>query len=139
MSDQHITAKTREANRASSTMRTLWNTAATAMSLLLTQTTLAQETRESICIPVDLTVRSESVQLRCASEILDGAGIVRFFAVPTTNAVFAGHFLSTAKSAQINGKPVLVQYQTRAWSSEGPPSAGCEIKECRAAVAISIR
>src|SRR6266478_881920 len=44
------------------------------VSLLLSQTIWAQETRETPCAPVDVTSFRDRVQLQCADEVRDGGG-----------------------------------------------------------------
>src|SRR5438093_6850424 len=68
--------------------------AAIAMGLLLlTQTTWAQETRETTCAPVDVTSLRDRVQLQCAEEVRDAGENVRLFVVPAADADFANRFL----------------------------------------------
>jgi hypothetical protein len=111
---------------------------AIAMGLLLvTQTTWAQETRETPCAPVDVTSFRDRVQLQCADEVRDGGETVRLFVVPAADAEFAGRFLNTANAALVGGRVLVVQYQGRSLLP-GEPSPSCG-KACRLVVAISIR
>lgn len=112
--------------------------AAIAMgSLLFTQPTWAQETREAICAPVDVTSSRDRVQLQCADEVRDGGEYVRSFAVPAAEAVFADRFLNTANTALAAGRLLVVQYLGKSMLP-GDPTPSCG-KECRLVVAISIR
>ena len=112
--------------------------AAIAMGLLLlTQTTWAQEIRETPCAPVDVTSFRDRVQLQCAEEVRDAGENVRLFVVPAADAEFAGRFLNTANAALVGGRVLVVQYQGRSLLP-GEPSPGCG-KACRLVVAISIR
>src|SRR5882762_9778387 len=112
--------------------------AAIAMGvLLLTQTTWAQETRETPCAPVDVTSFRDRVQLQCAQEVRDGGETVRLFVVPAADAEFADRFLNTANAALVGGRALVVQYQRRSLLL-GEPSPNCG-KACRLVVAISIR
>jgi len=105
--------------------------------LLLTQTTWAQETREAVCAPVDVSALRDRVQLQCADEVRDGGESVRLFVVPAADAEFANRFLSTASAALVGGRVLVVQYQGRSLLP-GEPSPSCG-KGCRLVVAISIR
>ena len=111
--------------------------AAIAMGLLLTHTTWAQETRETMCAPVDVTSFRDRVQLQCADEVRDGGETVRLFVVPAADAEFAGRFFNTVSAALIGGRVLVVQYQGRSLLS-GERSSSCG-KACRLVVAISIR
>jgi len=112
--------------------------AAIAMvSLLLSQTTWAQEIRETSCAPIDVTSFRDRVQLQCADEVRDGGETVRLFVVPAADAEFAGRFLNTANAALVGGRVLVVQYQGRSLLP-GEPSPSCG-KACRLVVAISIR
>jgi hypothetical protein len=105
--------------------------------LLLTQTTGAQEIRETPCAPVDVTSFRDRVQLQCADEVRDGGETVRLFVVLAADAEFAGRFLNTANAALVGGRVLVVQYQGRSLLP-GEPSPSCG-KTCRLVVAISIR
>ena len=107
------------------------------VSLLLSQTIWAQETRETPCAPVDVTSFRDRVQLRCADEVRDGGENVRLFAVPAADSEFAGRFLNTANAALVGERVLVVQYQGKSLlPGESSPSCG---KGCRLVVAISIR
>ena len=107
------------------------------VSLSLSQTPWAQETRETICVPVDVTSLRDRVQLRCADEARDGGENVRLFVVPAAEAGFADRFLNTATTALANGRVLVVQYLGKSMLP-GDPTPTCG-KECRLVVAISIR
>ncbi len=107
------------------------------LSLLLSQTNWAQETRETTCAPVDVTSLRDRVQLQCAEEVRDAGENVRLFAVPAADAEFAGRFFNTVSAALIGGRVLVVQYQGRSLLS-GERSSSCG-KACRLVVAISIR
>jgi len=107
------------------------------VSLLLSQTIWAQETRETPCAPVDVTSFRDRIQLQCADEVRDGGETVRLFVVPAADAEFAGRFFNTVSAALIGGRVLVVQYQGRSLLS-GERSSSCG-KACRLVVAISIR
>jgi len=112
--------------------------AAIAMGLLLlTQTTWAQETRQTTCAPVDVTSLRDRVQLQCKEEVRDAGENVRLFAVPAADADFANRFLNTATAALVGERVLVVQYQGGSLLP-GEPSLSCG-KACRLVVAISIR
>jgi hypothetical protein len=107
------------------------------LALLLAQTAWAQETRETICAPVDVSAFRDRVQLQCAEVVRDGSESVRLFAVPAADAEFANRFLNMASAALVGGRVLVVQYQGKSiLPGDTRPSCG---KECRLVVAISIR
>ena len=108
------------------------------VSLFLTQTARAQETREAICAPVEVNVSRDGILLRCANDVLDGGGIVRTFAVSAADAEFADRFLNTAKAAVAGGRGLAVRYHAGSLLPRNPPAPGCG-KECRLVDSISIR
>ena len=118
-------------------MQNTLRVAIATVSILLTQTSWAQETRETPCAPVDVTSFRDRVQLQCADEVRDGGETVRLFVVRAADAEFAGRFFNTVSAALIGGRVLVVQYQGRSLLS-GEPSSGCG-KACRLVVAISIR
>jgi len=117
-------------------MRNTLHAAILIVPLLLTQTAWAQETREAICAPVDVTSLRDRVQLQCADAVRDGGETVRLFAVPAAEAAFADRFLNTATTALANGRMLVVQYLGTSMLPGTPTPCG---KECRLVVAISIR
>lgn len=107
------------------------------VSLLLSQTIWAQETREAFCAPVDVSSLRDRVQLQCADDVRDGGESLRLFVVPAADAEFANRFLNTASAALVGGRVLVVQYRGRSLlPDESSPSCG---KGCRLVVAISIR
>jgi len=107
------------------------------VSLSLSQPPWAQETRETICAPVDVTSLRDRVQLQCADDVRDGGENVHLFAVPAADAEFANRFLNAASAALVGGRVLVVRYQAGSLLP-GEPSPSCG-KECRLVVAISIR
>jgi len=107
------------------------------VSILLTLTAWAQETREATCEPAEVKVVRDRVELRCASDMRDGGENVSLYAVPAADAEFANRFLNAASSALVGGRLLLVQFQGKSlMPGELSPSCG---KGCRLVVAISIR
>jgi hypothetical protein len=107
------------------------------VSLFPTKATLAQENREAICMPAHVTVARNAVHLRCVGDVFDSFEVVRIFAVPAADPEFADRFLNTANAALVGGRPLLLKYEARPWTA--PPAPGCDTKDCRMAITISIR
>jgi len=137
MLDKRISAKIFAAKGADHLMPDTLRAAIAMGLLLLTQTSWAQETRETFCMPVDVTSLRDRVQLRCSDEARDGGESLRLFAVSAAEPVFADRFLSTATAALANGRGLVVQYLGKSMLP-GDPTPTCG-KECRWVVAISIR
>jgi hypothetical protein len=107
------------------------------VSLFQTKATLAQENREAVCMPAHVTVARNAVHLQCTADVFDSFEVVRIFAVPAADPEFADRFLNTANAALVGGRPLLLKYQARSWSA--PLAPGCDTKDCRLAMTISIR
>ena len=137
MLDKHVSVKIFAAERIRPRMHDTLRLVIVMVSLLLSQTIWAQETRETTCAPVDVTSLRDRVQLQCAEEVRDAGENVRLFVVPAADTDFANRFLNTASAALVGGRVLVVQYQGRSLLP-GEPSPSCG-KACRLVVAISIR
>ena len=137
MLSRHISAKIFTAKRSGHRMQDTVRPGIVMLSLLLSQTIWAQETRETMCAPVDVTSLRDRVQLQCAEEVRDAGDNVRLFVVPAADSDFANRFLNTASAALVGGRVLVVQYQGKSLLP-GEPAPSCG-KACRLVVAISIR
>lgn len=77
-----------------------------------------------VCSIADVAVFPERVHVRCTA----GAGAIRFFAVPTEDAIMSSHVLSMLLVSYAEGFPVRVDYDPADTSAT---SFGCAAHDCR--------
>jgi len=62
------------------------------------------------CEPTEVAVFPERIHLRCQDTLNDGSSTIRFWSVATTDADHANRFLSTATTAIVSGRSVILKY-----------------------------
>ena len=62
------------------------------------------------CTPTEVAVFEGRIHVRCSDTVEDGNATIRFWAVATTDAEYANLFLSTAVTALISGRSLILKY-----------------------------
>jgi hypothetical protein len=76
------------------------------------------------CTPVFVAVFGNRVHVECAAAV----GGIKFFAVSTSNTAHAARILSTASTAQVAGRNLLIWYDP---ANTSGTSFGCGAGDCR--------
>ncbi len=87
------------------------------------------------CLVKDVTVYNNRVHVRCTAAVKDGSANIFFFAVSTSNAVWADRFLSAGMTALASGRRFIFHYT--AGDTSGA-AFDCLARDCRKAIAFGI-
>src|SRR4051794_27371874 len=63
-----------------------------------------------LCTPTEVGVYTSRLHIQCSQPATDGTSSIRFFAVPTSDAVWANRFLTVMSSAVVAGRQVTVTF-----------------------------
>lgn len=80
------------------------------------------------CTPSHVGVMGNRIHVRCTAATMDGSSSIWYFAVPTSDAAYANRFLTTANTALVSGRNLVVRYTLGDTSGA---AWGCLASDCR--------
>jgi hypothetical protein len=87
------------------------------------------------CTPTEVSVFENRIHVRCSEPALDGRNTIWFWAVSTVDAQHANRFLSTATTALVSGRKLILGFDPGDTSGV---SFGCLAHDCRVPWKIGI-
>lgn len=97
-----------------------------------------------VCVPLEVSVLADRAHVECAAPAgktrggypVDTGHAIVYFAVPLTDAAWAGRFIHAANLSMTSGMPMLIRYVSGDYSGE---AFGCARTNCRAPEAYGLR
>ena len=97
-----------------------------------------------ICVPLEVSVLDNRAHVECAAPAgktrggypVDTGHAIVYFAVPLTDAAWAGRFIHVATLSMTSGMPMLIRYASGDYSGE---TFGCARGNCRAPEAYGLQ
>lgn len=111
------------------------------IGLAMSSTALAAD---YICVPLEVSVLSNRAHVECAAPAgktrggypVDTGHSIVYFAVPLTDAAWAGRFVHAANLSITSGMPMVIRYVSGDYSGE---AYGCSRANCRKPEAYGLR
>lgn len=97
-----------------------------------------------VCVPLEVSVLDNRAHVECAAPAgktrggypVDTGHALVYFAVPLTDAAWAGRFIHVANLSMTSGMPMRIRYVSGDYSGE---AFGCARANCRTPEAYSLR
>jgi hypothetical protein len=80
------------------------------------------------CTLRDVVVYTNRIHCQCTTTTTDGSSVIRYFAVPTTDAKLADRLLTIGTTALVSGRRFIAGYNSGDVSGN---AFGCKANDCR--------